>query len=136
MNTFMISATNFEQSEAREEAEQCLALWLTVLRHAVVADRDLEFLESSDFRYICHFCALDPDWVKRKLNEAGAVEEPPTHHRLRAKRSHSEVTRKKIRTAIARHHANDADYDEWRAAIRAGQVKRWARAREKVPSAA
>lgn len=134
------------------------ALWAAVLRKAVVVDRDLTYLDSPDFHFICGTMGMDPSYAARKLRAALAnkgpklhaqprktslarddveavPEEPTSHHRPRAKRTHSEATRQKIKAAIARRHADSAAYEEWRTEISEGQKKRWARIRRKMEAA-
>lgn len=142
----MITSGDVEQGYAREEAGACMALWAAVLREAVVMRRDFAYLETQSFRFICATMGLNVEWTRRKLlaavagkapkvyqgvrkaalrrDEGGAIlEEPAEHHRPRAKRTHSEATRAKLR-AIWAQRRGTPEYDAMCAAISAGQAKR------------
>jgi hypothetical protein len=122
------------------------ALWAAVLRQVIVIDRDLDYLDSEDFLYICGTMALDPAWVSKKLRQAIAdkaprlhqdqrkaslrrdeaatiLEEPASNPRPRARRTHSEATRAKIKAAWAKHREDPVAYAATRAAISQGQVR-------------
>jgi hypothetical protein len=107
----MTTIGDIEQGDAREEAGRCTALWVAVLGQ-VVADGDLDYVSTASFRYVCAIAGLDDAWTAKKLRAAiadrapklwpGARKEQGEHHRPRAKRTHSEATRAKLRAAWAR----------------------------------
>jgi hypothetical protein len=133
----MIRTFDSEQAQQYDEAAPCIDLFAAVLYQAVVVDKDLAYLDSSDFRFICGLMGLVHEWVAKKLRQAIANKVPKLgrSRRRRAKRTHSEETRAKIKAAIARRNTDSEAYEAWRAEISEGQKKRWARARRKMEAA-
>lgn len=108
-----MNTTDFRTGERHEEAAKMLALWSAVLRNAVIADGDTDYMAKSDFRYVCGLIGLDHSWVARKLRSAMAVKArgPYVSHKTRAR------------------------IDEMRAHMSAGQRRAWSqrKRRERVP---